>query len=287
MPGGSSAPILVAFGAGSLFLGLVLGGIALWVGVDPARRDAACCGSARRSATTTTSTARSACRRSSTQGRRPASTCRARRSGRCSGALGSAALLGGLVVGGWVLDPRGRLPRVHADRLARRLHGRVPQGRGGRPDRPPREHPATAAARCGRSRSSRSCSPSSRSTRPASSRRLGDGRRPGRVAGRLGGSGRLRCDRARRPARCRWSRRTSPSTSTTLEVAAGKAVHDLLHERGPARRRRTTSSSGRRTAASSRSSQPTNGGSSTAYQYDAAAAGRLRLHLLDPPDPER
>ena len=33
MPGGSSAPILVAFGAGALFLGMVLGGLALWIGV--------------------------------------------------------------------------------------------------------------------------------------------------------------------------------------------------------------------------------------------------------------
>jgi plastocyanin len=32
MPGGSSAPILVAFGAGALFLGLVVGGVALWIG---------------------------------------------------------------------------------------------------------------------------------------------------------------------------------------------------------------------------------------------------------------
>lgn len=33
MPGGSSAPILVALGAGALFLGLVVGGIGLWIGV--------------------------------------------------------------------------------------------------------------------------------------------------------------------------------------------------------------------------------------------------------------
>lgn len=33
MPGGSAAPILVAFGAGALFLGLVVGGWALWIGV--------------------------------------------------------------------------------------------------------------------------------------------------------------------------------------------------------------------------------------------------------------
>jgi len=33
MPGGSPAPILVAFGAGALFLGLVVGGIGLWIGV--------------------------------------------------------------------------------------------------------------------------------------------------------------------------------------------------------------------------------------------------------------
>jgi plastocyanin len=33
MPGGSSAPILVALGAGALFLGLVAGGLLLWAGV--------------------------------------------------------------------------------------------------------------------------------------------------------------------------------------------------------------------------------------------------------------
>ena len=33
MPGGSLAPIFVAFGAGALFLGLILGGLALWLGV--------------------------------------------------------------------------------------------------------------------------------------------------------------------------------------------------------------------------------------------------------------
>src|SRR6185369_15168534 len=33
MPGGSAAPILVAFGAGALFLGLVVGGLMLWFGV--------------------------------------------------------------------------------------------------------------------------------------------------------------------------------------------------------------------------------------------------------------
>ncbi len=32
-PGGSTAPILVAFGAAALFFGLVIGGVALWVGV--------------------------------------------------------------------------------------------------------------------------------------------------------------------------------------------------------------------------------------------------------------
>jgi plastocyanin len=33
MPGGSLAPIVVAVGAGALFLGLILGGLALWIGV--------------------------------------------------------------------------------------------------------------------------------------------------------------------------------------------------------------------------------------------------------------
>ena len=43
------------------------------------------------------------------------------------GALGTAALFAGLVIGGWVLDPRDRLPRLHAPRLAGRLHRRVPK----------------------------------------------------------------------------------------------------------------------------------------------------------------
>src|SRR6185295_7529680 len=33
MPGGSSSPIVVAFGAGFLFAGLVIGGVALLIGV--------------------------------------------------------------------------------------------------------------------------------------------------------------------------------------------------------------------------------------------------------------
>lgn len=102
MPGGSASPILVAFGAGALFLGLVLGGVALWIGVvllvatllawgrealrdydhvDPAQRLPAVIH----------------------EGPPPGVHMPGPSIRPLLGALGSAALLGGLVVGGWVL----------------------------------------------------------------------------------------------------------------------------------------------------------------------------------------
>jgi plastocyanin len=107
MPGGSVAPILVALGAGALFFGLVAGGLALWVGVvilivtlsfwfREAVRDYEHLEPGAR-----------------LQGARlpavvhpgpppgvhmPGPSIRP-----LMGALGSAALLGGLVIGGWVL----------------------------------------------------------------------------------------------------------------------------------------------------------------------------------------
>ncbi|MBI2780788.1 MAG: cytochrome c oxidase subunit 4 [Chloroflexi bacterium] len=102
MPGGSSAPILVASGAGALFLGLVLGGVWLWVGVAVL-------------VVTMLAWGREALRDydhlESTQ-RLPAVIHEGPPPGvhmpgpsirPLLGALGSAALLGGLVVGGWVL----------------------------------------------------------------------------------------------------------------------------------------------------------------------------------------
>jgi plastocyanin len=102
MPGGSAAPILVAIGAGALFLGLAFGGLALWVGVAllvvtlliwfrEAMRDYD--------------------RIEATQ-RLPAVVHPGPPPGvhmpgpsirPLMGALGTAALLGGLVIGGWVL----------------------------------------------------------------------------------------------------------------------------------------------------------------------------------------
>ena len=102
MPGGSSAPILVAFGAGALFLGLILGGIVLWIGVillvitllawfreairdydqlEPAQRLPAVIHTGPPPGV-----------------HMPGPSIRP-----LLGALGSAALLGGLVIGGWVL----------------------------------------------------------------------------------------------------------------------------------------------------------------------------------------
>ena len=102
MPGGSSAPILVASGAGALFLGLVLGGVWLWIGVAVL-------------VVTMLAWGREALRDydhlESTQ-RLPAVIHEGPPPGvhmpgpsirPLLGALGSAALLGGLVVGGWVL----------------------------------------------------------------------------------------------------------------------------------------------------------------------------------------
>ncbi len=104
MPGGSAAPILVAFGAGALFFGLVLGGLALAVGTtilvltllvwfreairDYDHVDAA---SAQRLPAVIH------------EGPPPGVHMPGPSIRPLLGALGSAALLGGLVVGGWVL----------------------------------------------------------------------------------------------------------------------------------------------------------------------------------------
>ncbi|HEY8239121.1 MAG TPA: cupredoxin domain-containing protein [Candidatus Limnocylindrales bacterium] len=102
MPGGSSAPILVAFGAAFLFVGLVVGGIALWIGVVAI-------------VVTLVAWFREAMRDydqiESTQlvpvvvheGPPPGVHMPGPSIRPLLGALGSAALLGGLVVGGWVL----------------------------------------------------------------------------------------------------------------------------------------------------------------------------------------
>jgi plastocyanin len=105
MPGGSAAPILVAFGAGALFLGLVLGGVWLMGGaailvvtllvwfrealrdywhLEPAERLPAVIDDA-------------------PKGPPPGVHMPGPSIRPLLGALGSAALLGGLVIGGWVL----------------------------------------------------------------------------------------------------------------------------------------------------------------------------------------
>jgi plastocyanin len=102
MPGGSAAPILVALGAGALFLGLVAGGVLLWVGVAVL-------------VVTLLAWFREALRdydRIEPNRSLPAIIHRGPPPGvhmpgpsirPLLGALGAAALLGGLVAGGWVL----------------------------------------------------------------------------------------------------------------------------------------------------------------------------------------
>lgn len=109
MPGGSASPILVAFGAGFLFAGLVIGGIGLWIGVtalvltllvwfreairDYNQLEGAHGGapSAQRLPAITH------------QGPPPGVHMPGPSIRPLLAALGSAALLGGLVIGGWVL----------------------------------------------------------------------------------------------------------------------------------------------------------------------------------------
>jgi plastocyanin len=102
MPGGANAPILVAFGAGALFLGLVLGGLALWFGVfllivtlmvwfREAIRDYDHLAGAQRLPAIVH------------EGPPPGVHMPGPSIRPLMGALGTAALLGGLVVGGWVL----------------------------------------------------------------------------------------------------------------------------------------------------------------------------------------
>jgi plastocyanin len=107
MPGGSVAPILAAIGAGALFFGLVVGGLALWVGVGllvvtllvwfrEGMRDYAHLepaeGTAARQLPAVVH-----------DGPPPGVHMPGPSIRPLMGALGSAALLGGLVVGGWVL----------------------------------------------------------------------------------------------------------------------------------------------------------------------------------------
>lgn len=102
MPGGSSAPILVAVGAGALFLGLVLGGVALWIGVTLMVITLfAWFGEAMRDYDHLESTNRLPA--VVHQGPPPGVHMPGPSIRPLLGALGSAALLGGLVVGGWVL----------------------------------------------------------------------------------------------------------------------------------------------------------------------------------------
>jgi plastocyanin len=102
MPGGSAAPIVVAFGAGALFLGLVLGGVWLWIGVAllvvtlvvwfrEALRDYDHLAGAQRLPAVVH------------EGPPPGVHMPGPSIRPLLGALGSAALLGGLVIGGWVL----------------------------------------------------------------------------------------------------------------------------------------------------------------------------------------
>jgi len=102
MPGGSAAPILVAVGAGSLFLGLVLGGIWLAVGATITiltllvwMRDALQDYDHLEAASTLPAAVH--------PGPPPGVHVPGPSIRPLLGALGSAALLGGLVVGGWVL----------------------------------------------------------------------------------------------------------------------------------------------------------------------------------------
>ena len=106
MPGGSVAPILAALGAGALFFGLVAGGIALWVGLAllvvtllvwfrEGMRDYAHLEPSQRLPAVI---AEVEAREPPPGVHMPGPSIRP-----LMGALGSAALLGGLVVGGWVL----------------------------------------------------------------------------------------------------------------------------------------------------------------------------------------
>ena len=160
------------------------------------------------------------------------------------GALGSAALLGGLVVGGWVLilavvflvytligwlvDFTAEYRKVEeADRTGHLEN--IPTAR-----LPVRTLQVFAVlfVLVG-------LWPARASSRPP---RRADGGGARRVARRH------RARRRRRPGAARLARRSSPrtsrSTSKTLEAAGGQAVHDLLRRTRTRRARRTTSRSG-------------------------------------------
>ena len=106
MPGGSLSPILAALGAAGLFGGLVVGGLALWIGVTllvvtllfwfrEAMRDYDHLDEAREGANRLPAVVH--------EGPPPGVHMPGPSIRPLLGALGSAALLGGLVIGGWVL----------------------------------------------------------------------------------------------------------------------------------------------------------------------------------------
>ena len=276
MPGGSAAPILAAFGAGALFLGLgprrrrrcasasivLVVTLLVWFREAHARLRPPRAG-------------RSACRPSRIHDGPPPGVHMPGPSIRpLLGALGSAALLGGLVVGGWVLilavvflvytligwlvDFTAEYRKVEeADRTGHLENI---------PDR--------ARCRRGRSRSSPSCSCSSGCGSSASSRRPS---RPtaGGPGASPGASGRRR--RRRHPA-------AGPLVVVAKDVAfdkhelevAGRRSRSRSTSRTRTRRaRRTTSRSGRagRHVAPGPGRRPP-AASRQAYQYDPLPAGR-------------
>ena len=274
MPGGSVAPILAALGAGALFAGLILGGIWLALGAlamvvtlivwfregmrDYAHLEPSGGTAARQLPAVVVA------------GPPPGVHMPGPSIRPLMGALGSAALLGGLVVGGWVLILAVVFLVYTLHRLARRLHRGVPEGRGGRHDRPPREHPGPRAARAG--------TPGLR--RPVRARGHVAGGHPRRrhsptpaalahpESTRLPGAGRRSARRRRQGRRLRQAGAQAPAdapfTITLTNEDDPTLPHDIDIREGPG-------------APTLQDQEPIPGGESREYSYDPLAAGTYQF----------
>ena len=237
-------------------------------------------------------------RRSSTTVRRPASTCRARRSGRSSARSASALLMLGLVFGGWLLAGRGRRPDRDPGRLAGRCVAGVPtDGRGG-PDRPPR-HRSRAADPVAACSASWPCCSSARvllqtgllpprlghgGAGCAGAVRIAGRRHPGRraVRPRPPASGGAPPSTGSGPADVTITAQGIAFVETTVTGPAGQAVHARLRQRGP--RRSPTTSSSRTRPGRGLQGRDLHGRRDAGLRRPGPAGRRVHVRLHGPPE---
>ena len=198
------------------------------------------------------------------------------------GALGTTALMAGLVVGGWVLAAGAIILVVHARRLA--------GGRDARSTSRPRRRTGPGTSRTSRRRgwprgllqgAAVICRP--RGPRPD---RRDPARRARTAPAGPGGSPAPSGGRSARPAqRSRSSPRTSPSTRTASRSRRTRRSRSCSTNQDPPASSTTSTSGPPDKTTVIQNQEVVNGGASATYSYDALAGRRVRLHLLDPSHP--